>query len=89
MGADIEGVECVMCERGKYKETHRTEILFDKYLVKNAHFYQCNVCSSKVIPEKEQDRIIEKVEKLENSVLHRILNRIKSRLALPENIQVL
>lgn len=37
MGADLEGIECVMCERGEYKEIYKTEIFLGKYLVEDAH----------------------------------------------------
>ncbi len=89
MGADLEGTECVMCERGKYEEVYKTEIFLNKYLVEDAHLYECDTCGSDVIPEDEQDRVMEKVKKLENSTLYRLINRIKSWLFLPSKIQIL
>jgi len=84
-----ENVECVMCEKGEYKEVHKTEIFLDKYLIEDAHLYECDTCGSDVIPQEENRRIMEKVKKLENSALHRLMNKVKSWLFLPSKIQIL
>jgi len=89
MEKDIEDIECIMCHQGEYKEKHVTKMFLDKYLIKDFTVYRCKECDHGLVPQEEHQRIFNKIEKLKKSTLHRILNKIKSRLAFPTDIQIL